>query len=226
LLISSGIDVQDDRLEATIVGWSQKGEIYVLDHRVLWGSPHEQLVWQELDSLLTSTWKHSLGGRIEVSAAVVDSGDGETTQKVYDFCFPRASRNIMAGKGVAGTRPTIEASKGKIAKGGGRLWVLGVDGIKAALFDKLQRDQAIYFSNSLPPVWYEQLCAERKVTRYFRGRPVRRFEVISGRRNEALDATVMAIAARAAIRPNFSQLADRLSGKAPPPRRSICEMLA
>src|SRR5271170_467979 len=76
----------------------------------------------------------------------------------------------LAGKGVAGSGPIIEASKTKMT-GGGRLWILGIDGIKSQLFDRLGRDQAIYFSNTLPVVFYEQLCAERRVTRYFKGRP-------------------------------------------------------
>jgi phage terminase large subunit GpA-like protein len=212
LLITAGCDVQDDRLEVTLLGWARAGETYVLDHRVMYGSPHEQLVWQELDDALKSRWKSPLGGMIEVAAACVDSGDGETTAAVYAFAFPRASRKVMATKGVAGTRPAIEASKGKM-QGGGRLWIAGVDGLKSGLFDRLQRDQGIHFSNTLPPVFFEQLCAERRVTRYARGRPSRRFEVISGRRNEALDCVVLGIAARAVLKPNFELIEARLRGR-------------
>jgi phage terminase large subunit GpA-like protein len=159
-----------------------------------------------------------------VTATVIDSGDGDWTQAVYNFCFPRAGRGVMAGKGVAGSRPVIETSKGKV-QGGGRLHVLGIDVIRTGLFDRLQRDQGIYFSNTLPSVFYEQLCAERRVTRYFKGRPTRRFEVISGRRNEALDCVVMAIAARHALRPNFDAIEELLRGREPV-RRSIAEQLA
>jgi phage terminase large subunit GpA-like protein len=224
LLITIGCDVQDDRIEATVCGWNRKGEIYILDHRVYWGSPDENRLWQQVAGLLDSRWKHPMGASIGVAATVIDSSDGDWTQAVYNFCFPRASRNIMAGKGVAGSRPIIEASRTKM-QGGGRLWVLGVDVIKTQLLDRLQRDQAIYFSNTLPPVFYEQLFAERRVTRYFRGRPIRRFELISGRHNEALDCTVMAIAARAALRPNFDQREARLRGQ-PQEHRSLASRLA
>jgi phage terminase large subunit GpA-like protein len=159
-----------------------------------------------------------------VSATIIDSGDGDWTQAVYNFAFPRASRHVMAGKGVGGSRPIIEASKGKI-QGGGRLWVLGIDGIKTELFDRLQRDQGIYFSKTLAPVFYEQLCAERRIVKYCKGRPIRRFEVISGRRNEALDCVVMARAARQALRPNFDAIDERLHGREPV-RQSIAEQLA
>jgi phage terminase large subunit GpA-like protein len=224
LLITCGVDVQDDRLEATIAGWDRKGHMFILDHRVLWGSPGENHVWRELSDLLDMRFQHPHGGRIGVSATIIDSGDGDWTQAVYNFAFPRASRHVMAGKGVGGSRPIIEASKGKI-QGGGRLWVLGIDGIKTELFDRLQRDQGIYFSKTLAPVFYEQLCAERRIVKYCKGRPIRRFEVISGRRNEALDCVVMARAARQALRPNFDAIDERLHGREPV-RQSIAEQLA
>jgi hypothetical protein len=82
----------------------------------------------------------------------------------------------MAIKGMYGTRPDIQASKGKM-KGGGRLWIAG-DGIKTTIFSRLQRGQMIGFSHTLDPVYYEQLASERRVVRYKRGQPIRRFERI------------------------------------------------
>jgi phage terminase large subunit GpA-like protein len=52
----------------------------------------------------------------------------------------------------------------------------------------------------LEPVYFEQLASERRVVRYKRGQPIRRFERISGRaRAEALDCLVYAFAARAVV---------------------------
>ena len=48
LLITCGVDVQDDRLEATIVGWNKAGEIFVLEHRVFWGSPIRNIFGKSL----------------------------------------------------------------------------------------------------------------------------------------------------------------------------------
>ena len=155
---------------------------------------------------------------------IINSGDGQWTPAVYAFCFPRANRKVMAGKGMGGSRPEVEASKTKM-KGGGRLWVLGVDVIKAKLLDRVQRDQAIHFRVPSRRYSMSSFVAERKVTRYFKGRPVRRFEIISGRRNEALDATVMAIAARAALKPNFEQVEAKLKGR-PIEQRSIASQFA
>lgn len=202
LAVTIGVDVQDDRLEAAIVGWS-RAETLVLAHVVIWGSPDDETTWAELDELARTRWRHPHGGQLRVDAMVLDSGDGDWTEAVYKFCFPRLSRRIMAGKGVFGSRPALQASKSKVK--GGRLFLVGVDGIKTTIYSRLARGKSIRFSDSLEPVWFEQLCSERKVLRYVRGQPVRRFERLPGRAAEALDCLVYAFAARAGLSLNFDQ---------------------
>jgi phage terminase large subunit GpA-like protein len=77
-----------------------------------------------------------------------------------------------------------------------RLVFVGVDGLKSLLFAKLQRGQLIRFSNSLDANWFDQLCSERRVVKYSRGRPAPLFERVPGRRAEALDALIYATSAR------------------------------
>lgn len=197
LILTVGVDVQDDRLEASVIGWGRDGTVFVLGHVVIWGSPDEDTTWAELDELLRTRWAHPAGGKLKVDAAVVDSGDGDWTDRVYAFCFPRLSRRIMAGKGLAGSRPWLLASKGKVK--GGRLFLIGVDGIKTTIIDRLTRGRSIRFSHALEPVYYEQLASERKVVRYARGQPVRRFERKTGARAEALDCLVYAMAAKQGV---------------------------
>lgn len=211
LVVTVGVDVQDDRLEASVVGWS-RAEAFVLGHVVLWGSPDEDATWAELDELLRTRWRHPGGGRLGVDAAIVDSGD--RTDKVYAFCFPRLGRRIMAGKGVAGTRPVCEPSRGKVR--GGRLFLVGVDTVKSTIYDRLARARALRFADSLERSYYEQLASERKVVRYVRGQPVRRFERKPGARAEALDCLVYAWAARHVVAVNLDDRASSLEGVPPP----------
>ena len=217
LAVTVGVDVQDDRLEVTIVGWSRT-EAFVLAHVVIWGSPDDDTTWAEMDELLRTRWLHPLGGKLRIDATVIDSGDGDWTDKVYSFCFPRLSRRVLAGKGVFGARPSIQASKGKVK--GGRLFLIGVDGIKTTIMNRLSRGQAIRFSNTLEPVYYEQLASERKVVRYSRGRPVRRFERKPGARAEALDCLVYAMAARDHLKIMFDQRETDLRKAEPSPPAS------
>jgi phage terminase large subunit GpA-like protein len=230
LILTAGVDVQDDRLECAVYGWSRAGTIYALGHFVLWGSPGEPHVWRELDELLGTRWSHPLGGKIGVDATAVDAGDGGWVDQVYEFCWPRARRNIMAIKGMWGNRPVIEASKGKVAKGTlpgkGRLWVVGVDTVKSALLVRLSRHrETVRFSKTLPLNWFEQLLSERRVVKMIGGKPVRKFERIGAQAAEALDCTVYAIAAHSvASHIDLDNREAALKGDPGKPRRTLSDM--
>ena len=214
LALTVGCDVQRDRLEATVIGWTEAGAMLVLDHAVIWGQYDEETTWAGLDALLTTRWPHALGGRIGVDACAIDAGDGVSMPNVLAFCGPRSRRKVLAIKGAAGAaRPAIERA-GK-AKGRAPLWIVGVDGLKTSLFARLSNAGAVRFSDGLPEIWFEQLASERAVVRYSRGQPVRSFERIPGRRAEALDAVVYAMAARALVTINPDQRRAELASAAP-----------
>lgn len=71
--------------------------------------------------------------------------------------------------------------------------------MKLALHQRLAHGETILFSDRLGGDYFDQIRAERLVTKYSRGRPIRAWEVISGRRNEALDTLVYAYAARGLV---------------------------
>ncbi|MBT9385633.1 phage terminase large subunit family protein [Pseudooceanicola sp. CBS1P-1] len=209
LVVTAGIDTQHDRLEITFTGFDQDETAYVLGHEVIWGNWDDERTWADLDTVLKARWPHPLGGSLGLEAAVIDAGDGVTMEAVMAFCGPRARRRIMAGKGVSGTRKYLEPSRSRRPKET-RLWLIGVDGIKTAILARLARPGSIRFSDSLPPVWFEQLVSERAVVRYVRGQPQRRFERVPGRRAEALDCFVYSLAARQAAHVNFAERAEQL----------------
>lgn len=212
LIVTAGVDVQDDRLETTFVGWSRDAAL-ILGHVVIWGSPGDDTTWAELDDLLRTTWPHPRGGTLRLDSAIIDSGDGGWTERVYAFCRPRFGRKIMAGKGVAGNRPPAALSQAK----GVKLFLIGVDGLKAQILTRLARGRTIRFSDTLERVWYEQLASERRIVRYVRGQPVRRFERKPGMRAEALDCVVYAYAARTLVTANLDRREEELASVAAVP---------
>ena len=125
----------------------------------------------------------------------------------------------MAGKGVAGTRPPIALSQSK----GVKLFLIGVDGLKSQILTQLSRGRTIRFSDRLEVAWYEQLASERRVVRYVRGQPVRRFERKPGVRAEALDCVVYAFAARHLVTASLDRREEELATQAalPPAMKSV-----
>lgn len=213
LLLTCGVDVQGDRLEATILGFApceedapvQIERVDVLAHHVIWGSPQDGVTWNELDELLATTWPHPLGGRIKIERTAVDSGDGNNTDAVYAYCWSKPNDRVMAIKGRGGALPPIKASQDKVARrqapGRGRLWIVGSDTVKSALFNRIKRSSgSVRFSASLQPAWFEQFVSERRVLRKHGGRVVSAYEPVrAGVPVEALDCTVYGYAARQAI---------------------------
>lgn len=217
LILTSATDVQDDRLETSLLGYTRNNECLALAHIVMWGPPaSDPTVWIELDRFLKSGWRHPHGGVLKIDAAFIDSG--AFTQTVYDFAFPRLSRRVFACKGLAGARPFCQFAKvkHKTAAHGGRLVLVGADTIKQAIFQRLEHGRTIRFSKSLEAVYYEQLASERRIIRYVKGRPVRRFERKSSRaRAEALDCLVYGLAAREIVRINLDQREQNLRNRTP-----------
>lgn len=216
-------DAQDDRLESSVVGWSRDFTAFVLGHFVIWGSFTDASTWDELEELLRTTWRHPFGGRLKIDAACIDAGDGDHYDAVMNFCVPKLNRRVFPIKGMYGARPGFQMAKGK--RIGGKLALVGVDTLKNVIFERLQRGRGIRFSNSLEPVYYEQLASERRVIRYSRGMPVRRFERTGRTRAEALDCLVYAFAARQSFTLNYDRREAELRGLPPKPRMSLASML-
>ncbi|MEL7445486.1 MAG: phage terminase large subunit family protein [Pseudomonadota bacterium] len=217
LVITAGLDVQDDRVEMSTVGWTAEGDALVLAHEIVWGSYLESDTWAEVDDLLKRTWRHANGGLLRVDAAIVDSGSGGHTDRVYKFCSARAGRRIFPGKGVAGfQKPGIELSKSRKIN---RLILVGVDTIKSEIMNRLQQGRTIRFSETLTPTYYEQLTGERRVVQYRRGAPTRQFERIPGRRVETLDCLVYAMAARQLPRIDMTRRSRDLASPILPARK-------
>lgn len=198
VLTVGGGDVQKDRVELTYTGWTADGgDMRVLGHVPIWGGdPTDAETWVEVEDALRRQFRHPLGGVLNVDAAVIDSGNW--ADQVYDFCRPpRTARRVLPGKGVSGfSRPSLAFSSSRKV----RLALIGgVDGgVKLALHQRLAHGETILFSEDLSGDYFDQIRAERLVTKFSRGGrpPMRVWEVISGRRNEALDTLAYSYAAR------------------------------
>lgn len=213
--ITAGVDVQIDRLEVTFLGHSERNR-WILGHHVVRGSPRLQSTWDALYSDLTTQWDHPLGGKISVSAACIDSGEGTMTQYVYDFCEKTQGEKFVAIKGDDGPKPAIKASASRRRKRTATLYIVGVDGIKTDILSSLSLDKvepsAFRFSDSLTAEFYLQLNAERRVTEYKDGRPITIFQRVGKRRAEALDTVVYAIAAKHLIKIDYPARYAELTG--------------
>lgn len=212
MVVTAGIDVQDDRIEVECVGWGRSEESWSLDYRTLYGDPSTPQLWQDLDAHLATKWDTEDGRTLQIRAACIDSG-GHYTKAVYDFVRPREGRRVFAIKGMAGESRPIVSRPTRNNIGKIRLFTLGVDNIKSLIFSRLQIQSEgpgyCHFPNDRPDEYFKQLAASEKiVTKFHKGFPRREF-IKTRTRNEALDCRVYATGALAILNLNLDTLADR-----------------
>lgn len=198
LALTAAVDVQGNRLELLIVGWGPGLESWIVDYQVLWGSPAEDAVWQQLDEILRTPIAHAGGQQLRIGATFVDSG-GHNTQDVYAFTRTRKHRRVYAIKGASKpNRPILSAKpskvdinhRGRTERQGAELWLIGTDVAKDWLYARYKLAAgpgAIHFSQDLPAAFYEGLVAERKLIKYRKGHAYADWIKNPGDRNEPLD---------------------------------------
>ena len=195
--VTAGVDIQSNRIEATILAHAAKGERYVLDHIVLNGDTSADPVWLDLDRLLGQTFSTADKRMLPYSAVAIDSGFGTTRVAEFVSRQRHKGRRVFAIKGVSGfDRPVIR--QGAKIKGLTQNYLVGVDGVKLAVQKALAlatpQPGFVHLPNHLPEEYFAQLSSERLVTSYVRGYPRQRFEKDPHQRNESLDCMVYASA--------------------------------
>lgn len=195
VVLTAGVDVQDDRLEVEIVGWGRGLENWGITNRVLIGNPSESFVWEALDSVLMAGYGNSMNEKLYVAAALIDSG-GHHTADVYRYTSKRERRNIFACVGKAGlARPLVTRPKktDKSSVYDANIVNVGVDIAKDQFYDwiAIERPGPGYCHFPAKPDEYNseffaQLTAEKRFKKWVRGAQVWAYKKLRPR-NEALD---------------------------------------
>ena len=226
--ITMGVDTQDDRLEALVIGWGPGEESWILDRMEFSGDTSGPDPWEALEKFLDKTYRHELGALLPIRATCIDSA-GHRTDLVYDFATRKAARCVWAIIGRSGGGPIVSSPSRK-KRGDARrsvaLYIVGVDDAKALWVSryKIPGPGGGYVHLPLEP-WADeelaaQLTAERLVQKFKSGFPIQVWKPIRAR-NEALDCAVYALAALKLLHPDLEGLAARINGtepaQAPPP---------
>lgn len=194
LLATAGVDVQKDRLEATLVDWDASEQAWVRDHHILPGDTTQPAVWDDLAELLRDN---------RIQLACIDAG--YNTAAVMAFCEPRPW--CVPTKGIPGPyRPLVEDEKKRKQrlrtrrKRGQPIEPIGVDPGKALLYARLKLAKPgpgyVHFPQlpAFDDEYFAQLAAEKLVTKVRGTRPFTEW-VQTRPRNEALDCLLLNLAA-------------------------------
>lgn len=215
LVLTCGVDVQDNRLEYEIVGWGLGSESWGIGYGVIMGDPGQlktitspsgvkiQSAWELLDAVLSKQYRRKDDQVLQIMTTCIDSG-GHHKTSVYKFCKTREIRRVWAIKGssLSGAsfinRPKHRSSD--------CIWLfsIGVDVGKDTLTSNLQIEFEgpgychfpIEAEKGYDQAYFDGLTAEHRVTRWVKGQARLNWEKrTSGARNEPLDLRNYAIAA-------------------------------
>lgn len=212
MFITMGVDVQGDRLEATIMAYGKNKESWVIDHRVLMGDTSNITTagpWGKLTELISEEFEHEGGAKLPIRMTAVDSG--YKTSIVYEYTRKFHARKVIATKGQDSLAMIVAAPKavdvkinGKRYARGAKLWNIGSSFMKTELYGWLKQDEPTdneIKAFGFPPGYmhfpmeseefFQQLCSEQVVARIVKG--YRKYSWTKLReRNEVLDCVIMA----------------------------------
>jgi len=205
VLLTAGVDVQDNRLAVSVWGWGEGETGWLVWHQELMGDPTQTEVWEQLDHVLATEWETEGGKHLKLAQVAVDSG-GHCTHEVYRYVRDRVRQGVVAIKGssrrnspAVGKGSKVDVNwRGNVIKRGVTLYQLGTDTIKTTLFGRLRHNETtggLNFGLAADDEYYRQLTSERQALRYHRGFPIREWVKKAGDRNEALDCAVYGYAA-------------------------------
>lgn len=216
LVLTAGVDTQDNRLEIEVVGWGLGKESWGIEYQTFYGDPSQNAVWEQLDNYLKKGFEYENGQKIYIASTCIDSG-GHYTDEVYKFTGPRENRRIFAikGRGGAGV-PFISGNAPRNNRHNAALFTIGVDQGKQNIITRLKIDFEgkpgychfpVNKEKGYDEYYFDGLTSESRKIKFVKGRPKVEWIVRSGSRNEPFDIRNYATAALEILNPDLEMLA-------------------
>jgi len=232
LVLTAGVDTQDNRMEYEVVGHGHFGETWGIEKGIVMGRPDDEKTWAKLDEVLFDrVFRFADGLGLRLSMTFVDEG-GHFTQDVRLQCRARIGRKVFCIKGMSGPdRPyTAPPKQMKIIvnqKTVGACWQyqIGVDSGKVMIMDNLSvkspGPKFCHFpkKDCYGAAYFAGLLSERLEYDAGKKQPWVWKKIPGHERNEALDCRNYALAAYRALPKNLDAIDRRLKtarGQAPP----------
>lgn len=219
LVLTAGVDTQDDRMEYEIVGHGFFGETWGIEKGIVMGRPDDDATWNKLDEVVFDrVMRFENGVGLRVSMSFVDEG-GHFTQSVRAQCNARISKKVFCIKGMPGQdKPYISPPKkqkifiNQIAVGTCWQYQLGVDSGKEIIMDNLRvqtpGQKYCHFPkrDDYGSAYFAGLLSETKVYDPNKKQPWSWKKIPGHERNEPLDCRNYALAAFKALPKNLDEI--------------------
>ncbi len=227
LLLTLGVDTQDDRFEYEVVGRGHLGEKWGIKKGIIMGRPDSNEAWEQLDDVIDHVYRFENNVGLRISLTFIDEG-GHFTQEIRRRCLERQRKKVFAIKGRGGQDIPYTAPPKKqkiIVKGKslGECWVypIGVDAGKQLIMDdiRVKTKGAGYCHfpkrDDYGEQYFKGYLSERLVYKEGHRNPWQWEKIPGHERNEPLDCRNYANAAAEVLNPDYDAIEARLKQAVP-----------
>lgn len=231
LLLTAAVDVQDNRFEVEIRGWTREYETWGIYKTEIYGELIKDEPWNKLEEYLSQPLYFEDGTELNVAGFAIDTG-GHFTNQTYKWIkkMKAKGKKCYGVKGYAG-KPDIpliykktivditEEIKGKkVVVDRTLIYILGVDSGKEDITNRLQITEPgkgyCHFPSGdgrgYDEEYFKGLTSESKMDKKVNGKIKKVWVKKSGARNEPLDLFNYNYAVVELLRPDWDKLEEKL----------------
>ncbi|MHC1747446.1 MAG: phage terminase large subunit family protein [Cellulosilyticaceae bacterium] len=220
VVLTAGVDVQDNRFEIEVVGWAQGYESWGIQYHTIYCDPEKDTSWEALEEWLEKEFYFKNGNSLLIAATCIDTG-GHFTDKCYGFLkkMDKKQKRIYGIKGIGGPGYALIHKQSRNTKNGVRIFIVGVDQGKELIMSRLNTKEKgpgychfpLNRERNYDEIYMKGLTSEKRVvTTNKKGETKLEWIKKSGTRNEPLDLRNYATAAAQILNPNWEKLKKKL----------------
>lgn len=202
LLVTMGLDCQDNRVEWQVVGFGRNSRRAIVDHGVVPGHIGEPATRDMLDALVDQTWPDQAKRRVPIKLSGIDGN--YHTEDVWGWARRHPPSRVIMVRGVGReTAPLLERVRkeldnlGRALRYSSRFYNFATSTLKMSLYRNLAKTDPeepgyVAIPSGLDEEFYRQLTSERRVAVKKFGFTAWRWKKDDGQANEALDTHLQA----------------------------------
>lgn len=219
LLLTAGVDVQDDRFEVEVTGWGHGYESWGIKYEKMYADLEKEESWDALEEYLDREFYFKTGSSLLIACTCIDTGGHFTTQ-CYNWLkkMEKKNKRIYGIKGMGGPGIPLIHKLSTNNQLKVKVFILGVDSGKEILMTRLNTvDEGpgychfpLNADRGYNETYVKGLTSEQRVVHMKDGRAVIKWEQKSGTRNEPLDLRNYSTAAAEILRPDWDALEKKV----------------
>jgi phage terminase large subunit GpA-like protein len=227
VVLTAGIDTQDDRFEIQIDAWGEGEERWSIDYIRLYGDPSRVEIWDRLAEQLRQKYKKENGEIMDLRIACQDHG-GHYSDEVNKFSKRMGVRFLIPTKGSSVYGKPVVSFPRKRNSNGVYLTIIGTDTAKDLMFQRLQIMSPgmgywhFPVSEKFDGEYFKQLTAEERVPKWVQGQKRYVWDA-KGRRNEPWDCSSMSFAGVRILQQHMGLKLEKPKQETPKPQQKTVE---